>query len=86
MQLLFLAAIADVKERGGKALEAFACRYVEGESAEERFLVHRTVFLSDFLADFGFRIVVSGASSWRDWSSGGSSRFRSRRALGSSGA
>jgi hypothetical protein len=57
MQSLFLSAIADVKERGGKALEAFAYRYAEGESAEERFLVHRTVFPSDFLADFGFRMV-----------------------------
>jgi hypothetical protein len=57
MQSLFLSAIADVKERGGKALEAFAYRYAEGESAHERFLVHRTVFPSDFLADFGFRTV-----------------------------
>ncbi len=57
MQSLFLAAIADVKERGLKALEAFAYRYPEGESAEERFLVHRTVFPADFLADFGFRTV-----------------------------
>jgi hypothetical protein len=57
MQSLFLSAIADVKERGGKALEAFAYRYAEGESAQERFLVHRTVFPSDFLADFGFRTI-----------------------------
>ena len=57
MQSLFLSAIADVKERGGKALEAFAYRYAEGESAEERFLVHRTVFPSDFLADFGFQTI-----------------------------
>jgi hypothetical protein len=57
MQSLFLAAIADVKERGGKALEAFAYRYREGESAHERFQVHRTVFPSDFLADFGFRTL-----------------------------
>jgi hypothetical protein len=57
MQSLFLSAIADVKERGGKALEAFAYRYPEGETAEERFLVHRTVFPSDFLADFGFLTV-----------------------------
>jgi hypothetical protein len=57
MQSLFLSAIADVKERGGKALEAFAYRYPEGESAEERFLVHRTVFPGDFLADFGFHTV-----------------------------
>jgi hypothetical protein len=57
MQSLFLSAIADVKERGGRALEAFAYRYPEGESAQERFLVHRTVFPSDFLADFGFTTV-----------------------------
>lgn len=57
MQSLFLAAIADVRDRGGKAIEAFGYRYVEGESTEERFLVHRTVFPSDFLADFGFRTV-----------------------------
>jgi hypothetical protein len=57
MQSLFLSAIADVKERGGRALEAFAYRYPEGESAEERFLVHRTVFPADFLADFGFGTV-----------------------------
>jgi hypothetical protein len=57
MQSLFLSAIADVKERGGKALEAFAYRYPEGETAEERFLVHRTVFPADFLADFGFYTV-----------------------------
>jgi hypothetical protein len=46
-----------VRERGGKAIEAFGYRYVEGESTEQRFLVHRTVFPSDFLADFGFRVV-----------------------------
>jgi hypothetical protein len=57
MQSLFLSAIADVKERGGRALEAFAYRYPEGESAHERFLVHRTVFPADFLADFGFSTV-----------------------------
>jgi hypothetical protein len=57
MQSLFLSAIADVKERGGRALEAFAYRYPEGESAQERFLVHRTVFPADFLADFGFQTV-----------------------------
>lgn len=57
MQSLFLSAIADVRERGGKALEAFGYRYVEGETSEQRFLVHRTVFPSDFLADFGFHTV-----------------------------
>jgi len=57
MQSLFLAAIGDAKDRGAKALEAFAYRYPEGESTYERFLVHRTVFPSDFLADFGFGTV-----------------------------
>ena len=57
MQSLFLAAIGDAKDRGAKALEAFAYRYPEGESTYERFLVHRTVFPSDFLGDFGFRTV-----------------------------
>jgi hypothetical protein len=57
MQSLFLAAIGDAKDRGAKALEAFAYRYPEGESTYERFLVHRTVFPADFLADFGFRTV-----------------------------
>jgi hypothetical protein len=59
MQSLFLAAIGDAKDRGAKALEAFAYRYYEGETVYERFQVHRTVFPSDFLADFGFRTVRS---------------------------
>jgi hypothetical protein len=57
MQSLFLAAIGDAKDRGAKALEAFAYRYREGESTYERFLVHRTVFPADFLADFGFHTL-----------------------------
>ena len=56
-QSLFLAAIGEVRDRGVKALETFAYRYPEGESTYERFLVHRTVFPRDFLADFGFRSV-----------------------------
>ena len=59
LQSLFLAAIGDARDKGAKALEAFAYRYPEGESAEERFRVHRTVFPADFLADFGFRPVRS---------------------------
>ena len=55
MQSLFLTAIGDSRDRGAKALEAFAYRYHEGESSYERFRVHRTVFPVDFLADFGFR-------------------------------
>jgi hypothetical protein len=54
MQSLFLSAISDAKEKGAKAVETFGYRYPEGESAYERFLVHRTIFPSDFLADFGF--------------------------------
>jgi hypothetical protein len=57
MQSLFLAAIGDAKDRAAKAVEAFAYRYPHGESTYERFQVHRTVFPSDFLADFGFRTV-----------------------------
>ena len=56
-QSLFLAAIGEARDKGAKALEAFAYRYPEGESTYERFLVHRTVFPRDFLADFGFRFV-----------------------------
>ena len=56
-QSLFLAAIGDARDKGAKALEAFAYRYPEGESTYERFLVHRTVFPRDFLADFGFRTL-----------------------------
>jgi hypothetical protein len=56
-QSLFLAVIGEARDKGAKALEAFAYRYPEGESIYERFLVHRTVFPRDFLADFGFRSV-----------------------------
>jgi hypothetical protein len=57
LQSLFLAAIAEARDKGASALETFAYRYPEGESAYERFQVHKTVFPSDFLADFGFRTV-----------------------------
>jgi hypothetical protein len=56
---LLLAAIGESHDRGQKALEAFAYRYPEGESIEERFLVHRTVFPRDFLDEFGFATVRS---------------------------
>jgi hypothetical protein len=59
MQSLFLTAIGEARERHAPALEAFAYRYRDGESAYERFEVHRTVFPRDFLADFGFRTVRS---------------------------
>src|SRR6266516_7951386 len=56
-QSLFLAAIGEARDKGARALEAFAYRYPEGETTYERFLVHRTVFPRDFLADFGFQTV-----------------------------
>jgi len=56
-QSLFLTAIGDARDKGARALEAFAYRYPEGESTYERFIVHRTVFPRDFLADFGFTTV-----------------------------
>ena len=59
MQSLFLTAIGDARERGARALEAFAYRYPEGESTFERFHVHKTIFPRDFLADFGFLPVRS---------------------------
>ena len=54
IQSLFLSVIGEARDRGVKAIETFGYRYPEGESAHERFLVHRTIFPSDFLADFGF--------------------------------
>jgi hypothetical protein len=57
MQSLFLTAIGEARERGARALEAFAYRYGESDSSYERFHVHKTIFPSDFLADFGFTTV-----------------------------
>ncbi len=57
MQSLFLSAIGDAREKGARALESFGYRYAEGETMAERFLVHRTIFPRDFLADFGFLTV-----------------------------
>ncbi|HWE81342.1 MAG TPA: hypothetical protein VG265_06815 [Gaiellaceae bacterium] len=59
LQSLFLAAIGEARDRGASSVEAFAYRYPEGESAYERFRVHKTVFPADFLGDFGFRVVRS---------------------------
>src|SRR4029078_6745038 len=58
-QSLFLAAIGETRDKGARALEAFAYRYRDGTPAADRFLVPRTVFPRDFLADFGFRTVRS---------------------------
>jgi hypothetical protein len=53
-QSLLLAAIGESRDRGARALEAFAYRYRPHTTREDRFLVHRTVFPRDFLEDFGF--------------------------------
>jgi hypothetical protein len=57
MQSLFLSVIGEARDRKVRAIEAFGYRYTEGTGPVERFLVHRTVFPSDFLADFGFFAV-----------------------------
>ena len=57
VQSLFLAAIAEARDKGARALEAFTYRYTEGATAQERFYDHRTVFPRDFLSDFGFLTV-----------------------------
>ena len=57
MQSLFLTAIGEARDRGARALEAFAYRHPDGSSTADRFRVHRTVFPRDFLADFGFLTV-----------------------------
>jgi hypothetical protein len=57
MQSLFLTAIGEAREKGARALEAFAYRYADGDSSFERFHVHKTIFPRDFLADFGFLTV-----------------------------
>lgn len=54
MQSLFLAVIGEARDRRIPAIETFGYRCPEGQSAYERFIVHRTVFPADFLADFGF--------------------------------
>ena len=54
MQSLFLAAIGESRDKGARALEAFAYDYDDDEPLLERFHVHKTIFPRDFLADFGF--------------------------------
>jgi hypothetical protein len=54
MQSLFLTAIGESRDKGARALEAFAYDYDDEVPALERFAVHKTIFPRDFLADFGF--------------------------------
>jgi hypothetical protein len=57
MQSLFLTAIGDAREKGARALEAFSYDYGDGGTTFNSFQVHKTIFPSDFLADFGFVTV-----------------------------
>jgi hypothetical protein len=59
IQSLFLAAIAEARLKGAKAIEAFAFRYHEQEGFEERFVFHRAIFPHDLLGDLGFVAVRS---------------------------
>lgn len=54
---LLLAAIGECRDRGARALEAFAYRYDDDADEKERFRTHRTVFPRDFLDDFGFHTL-----------------------------
>jgi hypothetical protein len=54
MQSLFLTAIGEARDRGARALEAFAYDYSERATVQDRFHVHKTIFPRDFLSDFGF--------------------------------
>lgn len=57
LQSLFLSVIGEARDRRLRAIETFGYRYADGTTPAERFLLHRTVFPSDFLADFGFVTV-----------------------------
>jgi hypothetical protein len=57
MQSLFLTAIGEARDRGARALEAFAYDYPGGGTVYDRFHVHKTIFPRDFLSDFGFSTV-----------------------------
>src|SRR5206468_1812653 len=57
MQSLFLTAIGEARDRGARALEAFAYHYPEGSPSYDRFHVHKTIFPRDFLSDFGFQTM-----------------------------
>jgi hypothetical protein len=54
MQSLFLTAIGEARDKGARALEAFAYRYDADATTADRFQVHKTIFPREFLADFGF--------------------------------
>jgi hypothetical protein len=54
---LMLEALADLKARGFRAVEAFALRYPEEVGERDRFTGHHTLFDRDFLEGLGFSQV-----------------------------
>ena len=54
---LMLEALADLKGRGMRAVEAFALGYPDDVPVEDRFVGHHTLFDRDFLASLGFTRV-----------------------------
>lgn len=54
---LVLEALADLKGRGLRAVEAFALGYPDDVPEEDRFVGHHTLFDRDFLAGLGFARV-----------------------------
>jgi hypothetical protein len=54
MQSLFLAAIGESRDKGARALEAFAYDSADEVSVLERLHVHKTIVPRACLADFGF--------------------------------
>jgi hypothetical protein len=56
---LMLEALADLKARGFRAVEAFALRYPEEVGEQARFVGHHTLFDRDFLEGLGFLPIRS---------------------------
>jgi hypothetical protein len=54
---LMLEALADLKGRGARAVEAFALSYLDDVPVADRFVGHHTLFDRDFLASLGFTRV-----------------------------
>ena len=58
---LMLEALADVKARGMRAVEAFALSYPDSVAWEDRFVGHHTLFDREFLEGLGFtRVRIRG--------------------------
>jgi hypothetical protein len=54
---LMLEALADLKARDARAVEAFGLNYPDSVPAEDRFQGHHTLFDREFLEGLGFRRV-----------------------------